>query len=138
MNKPEANVILNLLAADAQLSQTARDEIEKHYNTLTNYLSNNSTFDSTTYVQGSVNLGTSIKPITGGTDDYDVDFAVVIPHNSDDNAEVIKTEIGSVLHNSDRYNEWLEEKNALGVLIILNHTSTSYQLKQKHLRQREQ
>jgi len=110
MNKPEANVILNLLVADAQLSQTARDEIEKHYNTLTNYLSNNSTFDSTTYVQGSVNLGTSIKPITGGTDDYDVDFAVVIPHNSDDNAEVIKTEIGSVLHNSDRYNERLEEK----------------------------
>ena len=29
MNKPEANVILNLLVAEAQLSQTARDEIEK-------------------------------------------------------------------------------------------------------------
>lgn len=110
MNKPEANVILNLLVADAQLSKTAQNEIKQHYDTLTSYLSNNCAINSTTYVQGSVNLGTSIKPITGGSDDYDVDFAVVLPRHSNKSAKAIKTEIGTALRTSDRYKELLEEK----------------------------
>lgn len=93
MQKAEANMILNLLVEDAKLSKTAREKIQNHYEAITNYINNNFNEIADIYIQGSVNLGTAIRPINGSQDDYDVDFVVVVPNNISDTAEIIKIKL---------------------------------------------
>lgn len=110
MRKEEANMILNLLVEDAQLSKTAREKIQSHYEAITSYINNNFNESANIYIQGSVNLGTAIRPINGSQDDYDVDFVVVVPNNISDTAEILKDKIGDVLRSNKHYKLQLEEK----------------------------
>lgn len=71
--------LLRKIAEDLDLNQTEEDAITRSYEAVGNYLKNSKELSSCTvniFPQGSVRLGTVVKPLT--KDDYDVDLVCEI------------------------------------------------------------
>ena len=110
MSKYEA--FFKKMAENLDLTETEFKAIENSYNTLGRYLTNSrylTNYEVDVFPQGSVRLGTVIKPLK--RDDYDVDLVCKFTKN-DQNLlpEQVKHMVGTSLKHSD-YSYQLEEEH---------------------------
>lgn len=105
------------LVKEIQLSKTATDSIEKHFETIANIIHKNLN-NASTFPQGSYSLGTAIKPLNGSQDDYDADMVVLI--NDDINAKELKNKIGEILKGNKIYADKIEEKGRAWTITYSN------------------
>lgn len=92
------------------ISNTERDTIIDSYKAVGNYLGNlEKQLDINIYPQGSLALGTIIKPLkTDNEGEYDVDMVCLLKNGSNLSSEEIKSIVGNRLKESSRYIEMLE------------------------------
>jgi hypothetical protein len=104
--------IYNELADSLNISETMTDEIIKSYKAVGQYLGNlEEDLDIRVYPQGSLGLGTLVRPISGDEEgDYDVDLVCLLKNGSGLSAQNIKQVIGKRLKESDRYNPMLDDE----------------------------
>lgn len=113
MSKKEfLDKIYNELADSLNISETMTDEIIKSYKAVGQYLGNlEEELDIHIYPQGSLGLGTLVRPISGDEEgDYDVDLVCLLKNGSSLSAQNIKQVIGKRLKESDRYNPMLDDE----------------------------
>ncbi|WP_277984722.1 nucleotidyltransferase domain-containing protein [Lactiplantibacillus plantarum] len=111
---PEKTELMNFyqnLSRKIQLSKTARETVKQTFDAIKSLIENNIGENSTiiTFPQGSCSLGTTIKPLKGSDEDFDVDLIVAVK-NEDIEANTLKQKIGDILLNSSRYKGKVEEK----------------------------
>lgn len=111
---PEKKELVNFyqsLSKEIQLSETARDIVERTFDTIKNLIEMNigENISIVTFPQGSCSLGTTIKPLKGSDEDFDVDLIVALK-NEDIEASELKQKIGAILLNSSRYKDKVEER----------------------------
>lgn len=106
----DITIILLKLAQSISLSSTADETVRREYNSLGELLSESDEFNHEVEIkpQGSFNLGTSIKPLNGSDDDFDVDLVVVLTNEK--SAKSTKKSVGNVLEQSTRYHDKLESE----------------------------
>lgn len=106
-NKDEINKMYEEIAEELNIPDSVYDSANKSYKALGEYLENKlESYKVDVFPQGSMNLGTLIKPIAE-EDDYDLD-AVCKVYRNFDNASDLKNLIGDVLKNSKMYNKMLQ------------------------------
>lgn len=106
-NKDEINKMYEEIAEELNIPDSVYESASKSYKALGEYLGSKLVdYKVEVFPQGSMNLGTLIKPIAE-EDDYDLD-AVCKVYNSFDNAGELKNLIGNILKNSERYNKMLQ------------------------------
>lgn len=101
----------NQIAEDLDLTDTEETTITSSYNAVGNFLVNSpelSKFSPNVFVQGSMRLGTVVKPLK--KDDYDIDLVCELNSESMTPASV-KRKVGDVLKRSERYSLQLEEEH---------------------------
>lgn len=105
---------LHLICEGLQLSKTQRDIAEQRYKGVTKYLSRpGGIFENTgvdIYSQGSLRIGTTIKPL--GREDFDLDVVCHIDLASDEteNPKELIGELYRELYKNENYRELLEPK----------------------------
>lgn len=106
LNSEKINEMYEEIADELNISDTVFDSANKSYKALGEYLDNNlEDYKVVIFPQGSMNLGTLIKPIDK-SDDYDLDAVCKVYHDFDSPKD-LKNLIGDVLKNSDRYSKLL-------------------------------
>lgn len=97
------------LTEQLKLSDAKYDDAKKKYEEVGECLiaSNNSVFeDAMVYTQGSVRLGTTVKPYK--SNEYDIDLVVHLPYlNNTYSSEVVHELIGKVLRSNEDYEDKL-------------------------------
>lgn len=96
------------IAKIISISEAVHEEVKKSYVALGEYISNHSGVEVNIYPQGSMALGTTIKPISE-EDDYDLDIVCEIK-NDFESAEELKKFLGDILKESERYSSMLDEE----------------------------
>lgn len=107
-DKKIINEIYENIADELNISDSVFENAKKSYKALGNYLENNINYPIEVYPQGSMNLGTLIKPISED-DDYDLD-AVCNIHNNFDSPKDLKELVGNTLKKSERYKKMLADE----------------------------
>ncbi len=106
-NKEIINEIYENIADELNISDSIFESASKSYKALGEYLESKlEDYKVEVFPQGSMNLGTLIKPISEA-DDYDLD-AVCKVHNSFNDAGELKNLIGDILKKSERYSKMLQ------------------------------
>lgn len=106
LNSEKINEIYEEIADELNISDAVFDSANRSYKALGEYLDNNlEGYKVVIFPQGSMNLGTLIKPVDK-SDDYDLDAVCKVYHDFD-SPEDLKNLIGDVLKNSDRYSKLL-------------------------------
>ena len=104
--KEKINQMYEEIADELNISDTVFDSADKSYKALGEYLDNHlKDYKIVIFPQGSMNLGTLIKPINKD-DDYDLDAVCKVYHDFE-SPEELKNLIGDVLKKSDRYSKLL-------------------------------
>ncbi|MEG0550301.1 MAG: nucleotidyltransferase [Vagococcus sp.] len=100
------------LAESLNISKTMSDEVVSSYEAVGNYLGKmEKDMDIRIFPQGSLSLGTVVKPIENDVEgDYDVDLVCLLENGSSLLAKDIKNIVGNRLKESDRYNKMLDEE----------------------------
>lgn len=102
--------ILESIADDLNLSETEFNKITTSYRTIAELLNENSEIKMyggvTIFPQGSVGLGTVVKPLS---DDYDVDMVLLL-NNRSIGMKTLKQLVGNVLKNDKRYKDKIDEE----------------------------
>jgi len=105
--------LLNRIAAKLQLDQTRRDNAERSYKAVTEYIEKDqkffSKFDINIYSQGSYRLGTTVKPKSG--EEYDLDFVleVGLEYNKY-NPLILLDNLERCLRDNETYKDKVERK----------------------------
>lgn len=108
MNKDNINKIYNEIAEELNISDSAFEKANNSYHALGEYLSNKITDYKVIIIpQGSMNLGTIIKPIND-SDDYDLDAICIVDCNLN-NSKALKDLIGKALKENQTYSKKLKE-----------------------------
>ena len=106
LNSEKINEMYEEIADELNISDAVFDSANRSYKVLGEYLDNNlEGYKVVIFPQGSMNLGTLIKPVDK-SDDYDLDAVCKVYHDFD-SPEDLKNLIGDVLKNSDRYSKLL-------------------------------
>ena len=106
LNSEKINEMNEEIADELNISDAVFDSANRSYKALGEYLDNNlEGYKVVIFPQGSMNLGTLIKPVDK-SDDYDLDAVCKVYHDFD-SPEDLKNLIGDVLKNSDRYSKLL-------------------------------
>lgn len=105
--KKEVSEILKNISDEISITVSMKQVVENSYNAVGTYLGNNLKKDIHIFAQGSMALGTVIRPITDA-DEYDIDLVCLIKDGKDMPAAMIKNSIGDSLKNSTRYNKQLK------------------------------
>ena len=106
LEKEKINEMYEEIADELNISDAVLDSANKSYKALGEYLDNNlKDYKVTIFPQGSMNLGTLIKPINQD-DDYDLDAVCKVYYAFEFPAD-LKNLIGDVLKKSDRYSKLL-------------------------------
>lgn len=106
LNSEKINEMYEEIADELNISDAVFDSANRSYKALGEYLDNNlEGYKVVIFPQGSMNLGTLIKPVDK-SDDYDLDAVCKVYHDFD-SPEDLKNLIGDVLKNSDRYSKLL-------------------------------
>ena len=102
LNSEKINEMYEEIADELNISDAVFDSANRSYKALGEYLDNNfEGYKVVIFPQGSMNLGTLIKPVDK-SDDYDLDAVCKVYHDFDSPEDLINL-IGDVLKNSDRY-----------------------------------
>ena len=107
-DKEIINEIYENIAEELNISDSVFENAKRSYKALGEFLENNIEYPVEVYPQGSMNLGTLIKPI-GDDDDYDLD-AVCKIHNNFDSPKDLKELVGNALNKSERYKKMLADE----------------------------
>lgn len=107
-DKEIINEIYENIAEELNISDSVFENAKRSYKALGEFLENNIEYPVEVYPQGSMNLGTLIKPI-GDDDDYDLD-AVCKIHNNFDSPKDLKELVGNALKKSERYKKMLADE----------------------------
>lgn len=104
------NKILDQITIELELTESQEGAIEKAYNAVADWLSQNGSplkqYKISIFPQGSINLGTVVKPY--GKDDYDVDLVCLFNDNTKYlTAEQVKLSVGERLKSNSRYKTML-------------------------------
>lgn len=105
MDRIRVNQLLEDIATELNIPESTLKKAIISYDTLAEYINNNSDFSVNIFPQGSVRLGTAIKPIYEN-DDYDIDLVCFVKEDIS-KPSTLKEMIGDVLKNSDRYSKLL-------------------------------
>lgn len=105
--KNEINEILSRIYKDLDIPDSLFEEAKKSYDALGEYLDNHidSSYKVSIFPQGSMRLGTIIKPVND-VDDYDLDAVCLVTGNIESPSH-LKNLIGDILKSSDRYSNLL-------------------------------
>lgn len=110
--KAQFTGILELVCQALELTQTQFETARSRYEVIGKYLTEADSPLLTTsgiYPQGSVSLGTSVRPL--GREEYDIDLVCLVPSLSPmASPEFLKKLIGDRLRSNGRYKDILEEK----------------------------
>ena len=105
MDKNRVNHLLEDIAEELNIPEGTLKKAVNSYDALAEYINNNADFSVNVFPQGSVRLGTAIKPIKDG-DDYDIDLVCYVKGNVQ-TPSLLKNMVGDVLKSSDRYSKLL-------------------------------
>lgn len=108
MNRDHVNELLNDIAEELNIPDSIFEQAVNSYSALGEYINNHSEYRVDVFPQGSIRLGTIIKPI-GENDDYDVDLVCLLKDPFTDPKD-LKNYVGDILKKSDRYSKMLEEE----------------------------
>lgn len=108
MDRKHVDELLNEIAEELSIPDSTFDNAVTSYSALGDYIDNHSDFSVEIYPQGSIRLGTLIKPINDD-DDYDIDLVCLVGNTFYD-AKDLKNAIGDILKSSDRYAKMLDEE----------------------------
>jgi hypothetical protein len=106
--------LLARIAEQIQLDDTRKERMETAYRAIESLLNEDTGFFKDAvfeiYPQGSVRIGTTVKPM--GKNEFDLDIVVHIVMEWEKNSpQYIYNQLKRVLQNSDRYNDKVELKN---------------------------
>ena len=106
MNEKEKwlNRILEKIVQEISITKTMVDKAVDSYNAVGNWLGDGLVYDVVIAPQGSMNLGTTNKPITD-KDDYDIDLVCLLENGQSLKAEEIKKIVGNRLKEHEVYKE---------------------------------
>lgn len=108
-NKETINDFYNAIADELNIPDSVFEKAENSYKALGSFLENNlSQYKIKIFPQGSMNLGTLIKPISD-EDDYDLDAVCEVYYNFSEPSD-LKNLIGNALKSSDRYKKLLDKE----------------------------
>lgn len=108
MNRARVNKLLNDISDELNVPDSILKKAITSYESLGEYINNNTDCDVKIFPQGSMRLGTLIRPINDG-DDYDVDLVCFV-NRSVNSPKELKNIVGEVLKNSNRYSKLLDEE----------------------------
>lgn len=104
------NKLYEYIVDEISISDTMLDKAIKSYGAVGKWLGDcDPDLDVKIMPQGSVNLGTVIKPISD-EDDYDIDLVCLLKNGCEMKASEIKEIVGRRLKEHKKYNEMLEEE----------------------------
>lgn len=111
--KQYLNKILNQITTELELTDSQEGVIKKAYNAVADWLTKNDSllknYEISIFPQGSVKLGTVVKPIK--QDDYDVDLVCLFNENTNHlTAEQVKMFVGKRLNENQRYKTMLAKE----------------------------
>ncbi len=100
------------LAESLNISKTMSDEVVSSYEAVGKYLGNlEKNLDIKIFPQGSLSLGTVVRPIEGDVEgEYDVDIVCLLENGSSLSAKEIKNIVGDRLKESNRYNKMIDKE----------------------------
>ena len=104
-NKEELlNTILVKVVEEISITKTMMDKAVNSYNAVCEWIGDGLDYDVIITPQGSMNLGTTNKPITD-KDDYDIDLVCLLKDGQVLKAERIKNIVGNRLKEHEVYKE---------------------------------
>jgi Second Messenger Oligonucleotide or Dinucleotide Synthetase domain len=112
---PQLDDLLNRIGAKLQISETAYNLANDRYHTISNWLNDEksplSKYKPRIYAQGSLNLGTTTKPV--GRAEYDLDFVCEFQMKSEDCLDplILLDLIENRLNEHDTYKNMIERLN---------------------------
>ena len=109
MSSCELSVILGKIVDELSITNTMQDKAVSGYNAVGKWLSDDLKQEIHIYPQGSIALGTIIRPISD-KDEYDIDLVCLIKEGNKLEAKDIKHLVGSSLKNNGRYNDMLKKE----------------------------
>lgn len=111
MNEKEQqlNLILTKIVKEISITSTMLDKAVSSYEAVGNWLGDGIEYDVRITPQGSMNLGTTNKPITD-EDDYDIDLVCLLENGQELKAETIKNIVGNRLKENKVYREKIEQE----------------------------
>lgn len=113
MNKNELlSDIYRHIGESLNISDSEREKITASYKAVGKHLSNlEGEFDVHIYPQGSLALGTVIRPLKDDQDgEYDVDMVCLIKRGNDLESKKIKTIVGNKLKDNEKYKNMLDKE----------------------------
>lgn len=108
MKNDKLNEMYSRIAEELAISSAVFDDATTSYKAVGEYLSNNLGYEVDIYPQGSMALGTTVKPINDD-DDYDLDMVCILDENIKD-PKTLKNIVGDSLKESDRYHSMLDDE----------------------------
>ena len=81
MKNDKLNEMYSIIAEELAISPAVFDDATTSYKAVGEYLSNNLGYEVDIYPQGSMALGTTVKPINDD-DDYDLDMVCILDENT--------------------------------------------------------
>lgn len=105
----ELSLILENIIEELSITETMQNKAISGYTAVGNWLTDDLKKDIYIYPQGSMALGTIIRPISD-KDEYDIDLVCLIKDGSGLEAKEIKQLIGNSLKNNGRYNHMLQKE----------------------------
>lgn len=110
MSKEELlSEILEEIANQISITPTMIDKAEKSYKAVGEFIAEGINYNVKVSPQGSMNLGTAIKPISN-KDDYDIDLVCMLENGQKLSAKEIKNIVGDRLKEHKIYKEKIDEE----------------------------
>lgn len=101
--------ILGRIADELNISRTMQDKAVNSYNAVGNWLGAGLDYDIRIMPQGSMNLGTVVRPIDD-SDDYDMDLVCLVSNGQQMSCSDIKSIVGNRLKEHKLYRDLLEKE----------------------------
>lgn len=111
--KQQLGAILNVLGEELDITPTQYEDARGKYNAVGDWLAKTDTeltgYNPKIYPQGSIRLGTVVKPLS--EDEFDVDLVCELQIASNSNQEAVKNMVGRRLSQNETYEQILVPKN---------------------------
>jgi hypothetical protein len=111
--KKQLGTILETICEELDVTPSQYDDAKRKYTAVGDWLSKPDSelynYDPEIYPQGSIRLGTAVKPLE--KDEFDVDLVCVLNISSDSDQGDIKRIVGHRMAQNEKYKQILQEKN---------------------------
>lgn len=102
--------ILERIADELNISPTMREKAVSSYKAVGKWVGEGLEYDVEISPQGSMNLGTVIRPVNDADDGYDMDLVCLIKNGQKLDAATIKKLVGDRLEENDTYRDKLDDE----------------------------